>query len=62
MCARAADEAVESVVKKWLQQAEERDEGTEGRREERTEVSTLTSELMILWVNRTCVFLMLKTD
>ncbi|XP_067439239.1 uncharacterized protein [Thunnus thynnus] len=38
VCARAADEAVESIVKKWLQQAGERDEGTEGRREERTEV------------------------
>ncbi|XP_039998370.1 nucleotide triphosphate diphosphatase NUDT15 isoform X4 [Xiphias gladius] len=35
VCARAADEAVESVVKKWLQQAGERDEGAEGRREER---------------------------
>lgn len=39
VCARAADEAVESVVKKWLQQAGERDEGAEGRREEREVVS-----------------------
>ncbi|CAK6971053.1 uncharacterized protein LOC121892040 isoform X1 [Scomber scombrus] len=29
LCARAADEAVESVVKKWLQQAGERDESLE---------------------------------
>lgn len=41
MCARAADEAVDSVVKKWLQQTGERDEGTEGRRVERTEVVSI---------------------
>ncbi|XP_056226510.1 uncharacterized protein LOC130165339 isoform X2 [Seriola aureovittata] len=34
VCARAADEAVESAVKKWLQQVAERDEAAEGRREE----------------------------
>ncbi|XP_029375147.1 nucleotide triphosphate diphosphatase NUDT15 isoform X2 [Echeneis naucrates] len=31
VCARAADEAVESAVKKWLQQAAERDEAAEKR-------------------------------
>ncbi|XP_071319937.1 uncharacterized protein [Trachinotus anak] len=43
VCARAADEAVESAVKKWLQQAGERDEAAEGAGEERERSASLIS-------------------